>query len=159
MSRYFIKDAKCGYDTCFDCCGPHTTVASAIKYKTDDGETGWMYCIQAGGIEPMIALHDEDVYEDIIIGAFPDINYEVKSFGDVNLDIWDKKDYYKLFFKNKNSGAAKLIQYAYTLCVCPTFLEAELLDIGKGYYSDEIEIPLLNDERRWYEDLKEDLKE
>lgn len=43
--------------------------------------------------------------------------------------------------------------------MCPTFLEAELLDIGKGYYSDEIEIPLLNDERRWYEDLKEDLKE
>ena len=102
MSRYFIKDAKCGYDACFDCCGPHTTVASAINYKTDDGETGWMYCIQAGGIEPMIALHDEDVYEDIIIGAFPDINYEVKSFGDVNLDIWNKKDYYKLFFKNNS---------------------------------------------------------
>ena len=24
MSRYFIEDVKCGYDTCFDCCGPHT---------------------------------------------------------------------------------------------------------------------------------------
>ena len=38
MSRYFIEDVKCGYDTCFDCCGPHTTVASAIKYKNDDGK-------------------------------------------------------------------------------------------------------------------------
>ena len=46
MSRYFIEDVKCGYDTCFDCCGPHTTVASAIKYKNDDGKTGWLYCIQ-----------------------------------------------------------------------------------------------------------------
>ena len=26
MSRYFIEDVKCGYDTCLDCCGPHTTV-------------------------------------------------------------------------------------------------------------------------------------
>lgn len=33
MSRYFIEDAKCGYDTVFDGCGPHATVASAIKYK------------------------------------------------------------------------------------------------------------------------------
>lgn len=55
MSRYFIEDVKCGYDTCFDCCGPHTTVASAIKYKNDDGKTGWLYCIQPEGYDPMIA--------------------------------------------------------------------------------------------------------
>ena len=155
MSRYFIEDAKCGYDTCFDCCGPHTTVASAIKYKEDDGESKWMYCIQPEGADPIIALHHEDVYEDIIIGAFPEINYEVTSFGDVDLNIGDKEDYYKIFFKNKNSGAAKLIQYAYTLCVCPTYLESELLELGEGQYSDEIEIPLLGEEETWYEDLKE----
>ena len=68
MSRYFIEDVKCGYDTCFDCCGPHTTVASAIKYKNDDGKTGWLYCIQLEGYDPMIALHDDDVYEEIIRG-------------------------------------------------------------------------------------------
>jgi hypothetical protein len=64
MSRYFIEDVKCGYDTCFDCCGPHTTVASAIKYKNDDGKTGWLYCIQPEGYDPIIALHDDDVYEE-----------------------------------------------------------------------------------------------
>ena len=56
MSRYFIEDVKCGYDTCFDCCGPNTTVASAIKYKNDDGKTGWLYCIQPEGYDPMIAF-------------------------------------------------------------------------------------------------------
>ena len=40
------------------------------------------------------------------------------------------------------------------MCV-PYILESELLELGEGWYSDEIEIPLLNDERRWYEDLKE----
>ena len=64
MGRYFIEDVKCGYDTCFDCCGPHTTVASAIKYKNDDGKTGWLYCIQPEGYDPIIALHDDDVYEE-----------------------------------------------------------------------------------------------
>ena len=70
MTRYFIEDVKCGYGTCFDGCGPHTTVASAIKYKTDDGETDWIYCVQPEGIWPMIALYDEDVYEEIINGEF-----------------------------------------------------------------------------------------
>ena len=78
MSRYFIEDVKCGYDTCFDCCGPHTTVASAIKYKNDDGKTGWLYCIQPEGYDPMIALHDDDVYEEIIRGEFPEIDYEAE---------------------------------------------------------------------------------
>ena len=56
MGRYFIEDVKCGYDTCFDCCGPHTTVASAIKYKNDDGKTGWLYCIQPEGYDPIIGI-------------------------------------------------------------------------------------------------------
>ena len=32
------------------CCGPHTTVASTIKYKNDDGKTG-LYCIQPEGYD------------------------------------------------------------------------------------------------------------
>lgn len=52
MTRYYIEESKCGYDTCFDGCGPHTTVASAIKYKEDNGETGWIYCIEPEGLWP-----------------------------------------------------------------------------------------------------------
>lgn len=70
MTRYYIEDAKCGYDTCFGGCGPHTTVASAIKYKADNGEAGWMYCVQPEGMWPMIALYEEDVYEEIIGESF-----------------------------------------------------------------------------------------
>lgn len=82
MTRYFIEDAKCGYDTMVDGCSPHVTVASAIKYKEDNGKTGWLYCVHPDGIWPMIALHDEDVYEEIIRGEFPEgPDYEANSFG------------------------------------------------------------------------------
>lgn len=150
MGRYFIEDVKCGYDTCFDCCGPHTTVASAIKYKNDGGKTGWLYCIQPEGYDPIIALHDDDVYEEIIRGEFPEIDYEADSFGDVSLNIGSgKEEFFEFFYRNKNSGAANLIHYAYDLCICPTHIEADLLALGKGHYSDEIEVPILDDEKTW----------
>ena len=157
MSRYFIEDAKCGYDTCFDGCGPHTTVASAVKYKEDNGETGWMYCVHPDGAWPMIALYDEDVYEEIIRGEFPEgPEYEANSFGGLSWEPGDEDEgLYELFYKNKNNGAANLIHYAYDLCTCPRNKEAELLALGKGHYSDEIKVPILDDEAWWLEELKE----
>jgi len=44
------------------------------------------------------------------------------------------------------------IHYAYDLCTCPREKEAELLDLGKGHYSDEIEVPILDDEAWWLEE-------
>ena len=41
--------------------------------------------------------------------------------------------------------------YAYNLCTCPTENETELLNLGIGHYSDEIEIPILYDEEEWLE--------
>lgn len=41
---------------------------SAIKYKEDNGEAEWFYCVHLDGLWPMIALYEEDVYEEIIMG-------------------------------------------------------------------------------------------
>ena len=157
MTRYFIEDAKCGYDTCFDGCGPHATVASAIKYKTDSGETGWMYCVQPDGMWPMIALYEEDVYEEIIMGKFPEgPDYEADNFGGLSWNPGDEDaGLYELFYKNKNNGAANLIHLAYNLCTCPKNKESQLLALGIGHYSDEIEVPILEDEEYWLEELEE----
>ena len=154
MTRYFIEDAKCGYDTMFDGCGPHTTVASAIKYKTDNGETGWMYCVHPEGAWPLIGLYDKDVFEEIIRGEFPEgPNYEADSFGGLNWEPGDEDaGLYELFYNNKNNGAANLIHYAYDLCTCPKNKEKELLDLGIGHYSDEIEVPILDNEQWWLEE-------
>ncbi len=156
MSRYFIEDAKCGYDTVFDGCGPHATVASAIKYKEDNGETGWIYCVHPEGLWPMIALYEEDVYEEIIKGQFPEgPDYEASNFGGVSWDPAEEESILELFDENKNKGAANLVCYAYALCTCPTEEEAELLDLGIGHYSDEIDIPILGDEKEYIEDIDE----
>jgi hypothetical protein len=157
MTRYFIEDAKCGYDTCFDGCGPHTTVASAVKYKTDDGETGWMYCVNPEGAWPMIALYGDDVYEEIIRGEFPEgPDYEADSFGGLSWNPGDEDEgLFELFYKNQNNGAANLIHYAYNLCACPKSMEAELLALGKGKYSDEIEVPIMEVEEFWLEELED----
>ena len=156
MTRYFIEDAKCGYDTFFDGCGPHATVASAIKYKEDNGETGWLYCVHPEGFWPIIALYEEDVYEEIISGRLPEgPDYEVDSFGGLSWDPVEHEGLYELFYKNKNSGAANLIHYAYDLCVCTTDKESELLDLGIGHYADEIEVPILDNEECWRENLEE----
>lgn len=156
MTRYFIEDAKCGYDTCFDGCGPHTTVASAIKYKTDDGESGWLYCIHPDGAWPLIGLYEEDVFEEIIRGDFPEgPEYEASSFGGLSWEPGDEDEgLYELFYKNKNNGASNLIHLAYNLCTCTKDKEAELLALGKNHYSDEIEVPILENEAAWLEDLK-----
>ena len=95
MTRYYIEEAKCGYDTCFDGCGPHTTVASAIKYKEDNEETGWIYCIEPEGLWPMIALYDKDIYEQVICGKFiegPD--YEADNFGGLKWDSSSEEGLY-----------------------------------------------------------------
>ena len=157
MSRYFIEDVKCGYGTCFDGCGPHRTVASAIKYKEDNGETGWLYCVQPESLWPMIALYEEDVYEEIINGEFPEgPDYEADRFGDISWNPGDEEEgLYELFYKNKNNGTANLIHYAFDLCVCPTEIEEELIALGKGKYSDEIEVPILDGEEYWLEELEE----
>ena len=156
MTRYFIEDAKCGYDTCFDGCGPHTTVASAIKYKTDDGKTSWMYCVHPDGLWPMIALYEKDVYTEIIAGDFPEgPDYEADSFGGLNWNPGDEEDgLYELFYNNKNNGAANLIHYAYDLCICTADKESKLLALGKGHYSDEIEVPILDNEKEWIKEQK-----
>ena len=158
MTRYFIEDAKCGYDTCFYLFCPHTTVASAIKYREDNGETGWMYCVHPDGAWPMIALYDKDVYEEIIRGEFPEgPEYEADSFGGLSWNPGDEDaGLYELFYKNKNNGAANLIHYAYDLCTCPRNKEAELLTLGRGHYSDEIEVPILDDEKYWREEHLEE---
>lgn len=156
MSRYFIEDAKCGYDTVVDGCGPHATVASAIKYKEDNGETGWIYCVHPSGFWPMIALYEEDVYEQIIKGEFPEgPEYEANCFGGVSWNPAEPSGLFELFDENKNNGAVNLIHYAYDLCTCPTEKETELLALGIGKYSDEIEVPILDDEEEWLEYGKE----
>lgn len=155
MNRYFIEDAKCGYDTVVDGCGPHATVASAIKYKEDNGKTGWIYCIHPDGLWPMIALYKDDVYEEIIRGEFPEgPNYEADSFGGLSWNPAETQSLFEILSKKKNNGAANLIRYAYTLCTCPTEEEAELLALGIGHYSDEIEVPTLNGEKEYMEDME-----
>lgn len=155
MTRYYIEEAKCGYDTCFDGCGPHTTVASAIKYKEDNGETGWIYCIEPEGLWPMIALYDKDIYEQVICGEFiegPD--YEADAFGGLKWDSSSEEGLYELFYNNKNNGSANLIHYAYNLCTCSQNEEPELLALGKGHYTDEIDVPILSKEEEWLENLE-----
>ena len=157
MTRYFIEDAKCGYDTCFDGCGPHTTIASAIKYRQDDGKAGWIYCVEPEGLWPMIALYEDDVYQEIIRGEFPEgPDYEADSFGDLTWSPGDEEEgLFELFYKNPNNGASNLIHYAYNLCTCPKNMESKLLALGKGHYSDEIDVPVLENEQWWREQLEE----
>lgn len=158
MTRYFIEDAKCGYGTMVDGCGPHTTVASAVKYKGDNGEAGWMYCVHPDGAWPIIGLYEKDVYEQIINGEFPEgPDYEAESFGGLKLEPGNEEEgLFELFYKNKGNGAANLIHYAYDLCVCRTSMESKLLALGKGHYSDEIEVPILDNEEYWLEEQKEE---
>ena len=51
--------------------------------------------------------------------------------------------------RSLSNSFLNLIHYAYDLCTCPTHIEADLLALGKGHYSDEIEVPILDDEKTW----------
>lgn len=153
MSRYFIEDAKPYQRRDF---GPTAISASALKYKSDNGETKWIYFINQSNF--VIGICEEDVFEQILEIEFPDNLNELTSFDGLDLDP-TPEILYELFNENKNNGAANLIHYAYDLCACPTSKEDELLALGKGKYSDEIEVPILDDEEEWLEEWSDELKE
>ena len=95
-----------------------------------------------------MAISEEDVFEQILELEFSDNLKELHSFGGLDLDP-SEEELFKLFKANKNNGAANLIHYVYDLYVCGTKEEAELLDLGIGHYSDEIEVPILEEEQLW----------
>ena len=149
MTRYFIEDAKPHQRKDH---GPTAIGASAVKYKADNGETGWIYFLCQSDYE--IGISEKDVFEQILELEFSDDLKELHNFGGLDLDS-SEEELFKLFKENKNNGAANLIHYVYDLYVCGTNEEAELLALGKGHYSDEIEIPILENEAYWIEELEE----
>ena len=149
MTRYFIEDAKPHQRKDHS---PTAIGASAVKYKADNGETGWIYFICQS--DYVMGISEEDVFEQILELEFSDDLKELHSFGGLDLDP-SEEELFKLFKENKNNGAANLIHLAYNLCTCPRNKEAELLALGKGHYSDEIEIPILENEAYWIEELEE----
>ena len=89
----------------------------------------------------MIALYDKDIYEQAICGDFiegPD--NEANTFGCLKWDPSSEEGLYELFYNNKNNSAANLIHYTYNLCNCSQNEDKELLALGKGHYSDEIDV-------------------
>lgn len=104
----------------------------------------------------MIALYEEDVYEEIIKGEFPEgPDYEASSFGGLSWNPAETQTLFEALANNKNSGAANLIRYAYNLCTCPTEDESKLLALGIGHFTDEIEVPVLVDEKHYIENRDE----
>ena len=150
MTRYFIEDAK-PYQKRDH--GPTAISASAVKYRADNGETKWIYYIHQS--DPVMGICEEDVFEQILEIEFPDDIEELTSFGGLNLDLSQEETLFELFKMNKNNGAANLIHYLYDLHACGTNEEAELLTIGIGHYSDEIEVPILDDEQWWIDHPEE----
>ena len=149
MTRYFIEDAKPYQRRDY---GPTAISASAVKYRADNGETKWIYYIHQS--EPVMGICEKYVFEQILEIEFPDDLKELPSFGGLDLDATPEA-LYELFKENKNNGAANLIHYLYDLNACGTNEEAELLAIGIGHYSDEIEVPILEDEQWWLDHPEE----
>ena len=149
MTRYFIEDAK-PYQKRDH--GPTAVSASAVKYKADNGETGWVYYIHQS--DPVMGICEEDVFEQILEIEFPDDLNELPRFGGFDLDA-STEGLFELFKENKNNGAVNLIHYLYDLHACGTNEEAKLLAIGIGHYSDEIEVPILDNEQWWLDHPEE----
>ena len=145
MTRYFIEDAKPHQRKDH---GPTAIGVSAVKYKADNGETGWIYFLCQS--DYLMGISEEDVFEQILELEFPDDLNELHSFGGLDLDA-TPEGLYELFKENKNNGAANLIHYLYDLHACGTNEETELLTLGKGKYSDEIEVPILEEEQLWFD--------
>ena len=66
MSRYYIEDLKVGMSNGGMACGPVPGVTvGAVKFRKDDLNPKWLYCIEAYGF-PEYYLTDEDLLETII---------------------------------------------------------------------------------------------
>lgn len=178
MSRFFVKNIRSIklWDEVGDVYGFKTLVVS-IEYQKDGGDSGWLTVVKADdaylGI-PSFFTDDEDRFEKYVdhyddsktfayygggTRAYPDFEpVRIDSFEGIDLNCdgclgeYDNM-YYRLydqiFNSKRDNEAAQFLRFVIALITSGENEVDELIELAKGRYIDEIDIPVCEMERRY----------
>ena len=149
MTRYFIKDVKCGVTGGGVACGPVPgTVTGSIQFKKDDGPFKWLTLSDVMGIANFY-LTEEDIYDKIqdidgddeeFIDKLND-DYFIRSFDGISFgEYGEYRDVFRSIEENKDNPAANFILYLVAVVRCGWDELPGLVEAGKGKYADEIDL-------------------
>lgn len=178
MSRFFVKNIRSEkvWDEVGDVYGFKTLVVS-IEYQKDGGDSGWLTVVKADDVylgNPSFFTDDEDRFEKYVdhyddsktfayygggTRAYPDFEpVSIDSFEGIDLNCdgclgeYDNM-YYRLydqiFNSKRDNEAAQFLRFVIALITSGENEADELIELAKGRYIDEIDIPVCEMERRY----------
>ncbi len=156
MKRYFIEEAKCGVAGGGMACGPFPgVVAVTIRFRSGK-KTQWMNLVEVDGL-PAFYLADRDLHEEIIrdeeneeLREYMEHHF-IESYNDLDLT----EDYDNIFSgisEDPENPAVPLIRYAIALARCEMEEVSGLIEMARGHYADELEIPMSDAEEEFNEE-------
>ena len=152
MKRFFIEEAKCGFSRGIMRPPMPYAVCAAVKFREDNGEPRLFFLNQFNGM-PMFFISDEDFFDKILeedgetIGKTGKLflqEFEGIKFGRMAYDFGSLAE-------NAGNPAAALIRYLIALVRSDRSEIAGLVEMAKGKYADELEIPVSDLEKAYLE--------
>ena len=179
MSRFFVKNIRCEKvcDEVGAVYGCFKTLVVSIEYQKDGGDSGWLTVVKADDVylgNPSFFTDDEDRFEKYVdhyddsktfayygggTRAYPDFEpVRIDSFEGIDLNCdgcigeYDNM-YYRLydqiFNSKRDNEAAQFLRFVIALITSGENEADELIELAKGRYIDEIDIPVCEMERRY----------
>lgn len=178
MSRFFVKNirSKKLCDEVGAVYGFKTLVVS-IEYQKDGGDSGWLTVVKADDVYlgiPSFFTDDEDRFEKYVdhyddSNTFPYIEGGTQAdpdFEPVRIDSFEGIDlncdrsfskhgnmydglYDQIFNSKRDNEAAQFLRFVIALITSGENEADELIELAKGRYIDEIDIPVCEMERRY----------
>ena len=161
MKRYFIEDAKCKIGEGGIACGPvDPMIGATVKFRECKKEH-WLTVIEYNGF-PNYHLTAEDSLDrlvDLDVEDENEMNFAEKSkietFNGIALSE-EYSDTFDSISEDPENPAIPLIRYLIALVSCGTDEEQGLIEMAKGKYIDEVEVPASEYEEDYLGEMEED---
>ncbi len=156
MAKYLIEEAKCGVTDGGMACGPFPgTVVAAVKFRNGK-KSKWLFLSEVDGI-PCFTLTDKDIYDDLLKEDLE--NEEFMEYMNTHtiyeLDGIELGCSYDELFEsiseNPENPGIPLIRYIIALTRCKMDELDPLIEMAKGKYADELDIPMSDVEEEYHE--------
>lgn len=159
MSRYLIKKVECEVVGG----GPMPgTVIAAIQYECD-GVEKWIHIVEVEGM-PNAYIRDDDVF-DVLIRDDYDADYveelertSENEIGGISLTAEGYEDIFDELHNNEDATEEdkSFIRFILAIVRCDWDIVDELKTAAIGKYTDELDIPISEDEEEYLEELEEE---
>lgn len=155
MGRYMVNDVKCGVADGGVACGP-VSGAVNVSVNISDGEKNyWISSAEFEGI-PNFYITDDDIFDGLMNPFENDefIEFMNESFVDEfeGISLGEYQDIFESIKENSGNPAVALIRYMILLTRCSMEELDAFLNMAKGKYIDDLEIPASDVEEDWLMD-------